>query len=514
MPVRVEQLHYENAVAQARRCVAQAEWEAALAGFERALRHVPRSPVARAGRGHCLARLGRWREAETELVGAAKLLTRGGERGASLAGALLDIAQELQALFAFRASLAPIESALREGAGNARALRLQAHALLRLHDLEGARRAARRARELAADDSHACLLEAEAAARQGEPDAAERLLETVLADADTRWHAAALAELARLNDRRGAHARAFELATRAGALRRAARPGHDAGRLASDLAEQRRHCTREWLAAHGARGADGRADPVFLLGFYRSGTTLAEQVLAAHPALLTSGEAALLPVAQRELARLAPEDGRHWTARLAALGPGAADALRAHYWQAMEARFGALPRGTRLLDKTALNTVHLDWILTLFPRARIIFALRDARDVLISCHLQSFAPSALTAHCDEWQESARFYAEVLGHWEAMREVHALSCVTLRYEALVADLRGSMHDVLAFLGLEWQPGMQEFQRGARARTISTPSYAEVVEPLYARAVGRWRPYADEITRIVPTIAPLLARHGYA
>lgn len=160
----------------------------------------------------------------------------------------------------------------------------------------------------------------------------------------------------------------------------------------------------------------------------------------------------------------------------------------------MEARFGALPRGTRLLDKTALNTVHLDWILTLFPRARIIFALRDARDVLISCHLQSFAPSALTAHCDEWQESARFYAEVLGHWEAMREVHALSCVTLRYEALVADLRGSMHDVLAFLGLEWQPGMQEFQRGARARTISTPSYAEVVEPLYARAVGRWRPYA--------------------
>ncbi len=230
-----------------------------------------------------------------------------------------------------------------------------------------------------------------------------------------------------------------------------------------------------------------------------------------HPTLVTSDEAALIPAVQRALAPVSASDTRSWRERL---DTGDADVLRAHYWRAVDEQLGPLPRGARLLDKTALNTVHLDLILTLFPNARLVFALRDPRDVLVSCFMQSLAPSPLTTHLDDWREAAAFYAAVMEHWHAMREQHGFEAVMLRYEDLVQDLAGAMAPALAVLGLDWQASMADFHRAARTRVISTPSYAEVAQPLYSRAVGRWHHYHAALAEVEDLLAPWIELHDYA
>lgn len=253
------------------------------------------------------------------------------------------------------------------------------------------------------------------------------------------------------------------------------------------------------------------ADPVFLVGFPRSGTTLLEQLLDAHPGLASFDEQ---PFLQRLVSRLNESRRPGYPEALAGLPEGAARALRRHYHGDVARVLPALG-SRRAVDKNPLNLVRLPLVASLFPRAQVLLALRHPCDVVLSCYMQNFRSPAFAITFETLASTARMYARVMAHFHEWRERLPLPLHVVRYEDLVADVAGVGRSLFGFLGLPWSDDLVAFTEHARRRgAISTPSYAQVVKPVNQRAVGRWQRYRPWFEgEALDALAPWIERFGY-
>lgn len=272
-------------------------------------------------------------------------------------------------------------------------------------------------------------------------------------------------------------------------------------------------CHRLSPAAHAAAapvvGPPLQHSPIFVVGFPRSGTTLLEQMLDAHPDLCAMDEQPFL----QQLAERIERHGGGWPDGVAALDQAGCDALRAEYWQRV-ATVATLAPGQRLVDKNPLNLLRLPLIRRLFPQAPIILALRHPCDVLLSCYMQSFRSPAFAALCASLQRLADGYAATMAHWQAHVDLLGGEVLELRYEDLVDDPAAQVQRLGAFLALDAPERLLGYQAHARAKGyISTPSYAQVVEGINRRGLGRWEAYRRHFAPVLPTLAPWLARWRY-
>jgi hypothetical protein len=313
-------------------------------------------------------------------------------------------------------------------------------------------------------------------------------------------------------DAQSRHAEAFEAAANGKGALRAFYAPRAAGRE-SELARVQR--LQAWLAASDpASWARPSAAPApaqvhaFLLGFPRSGTTLLEQALAGHPDVTTLEEAPTLAGAYDAL--MASPAG---LARLSRLGDDEAAHWRGAYWSVASAH-GASPAGGVFLDKAPAGTAYLPLIAQLFPRARILFALRDPRDVVLSCFRNSFQMNALTYAFTDLGETARVYAATMELAATCRRLLPLQVLDVRYERLVADFPGELAVIAAFLGVEVTLGMLDVGDTASRRVVRTPSAPQVRAGLNSSGVGRWRPYAAQLAPVESILAPWTQRFGYA
>ncbi|HTX51539.1 MAG TPA: sulfotransferase [Caulobacteraceae bacterium] len=260
-------------------------------------------------------------------------------------------------------------------------------------------------------------------------------------------------------------------------------------------------------AAPPTASTGGVRGHAFLVGFPRSGTTLLEQALAGHPGLAALEEAPTLAGAYD--ARMTSPEGLE---RLASLSGDEAETWRAAYW-AEVARAGVLPSGKVFLDKAPAGTLYLPLIAKLFPDARILFAIRDPRDVTLSCFRNHFQMNALTYAFTDLVEAARCYAASMQMAQVYRRLLPLDVAEVRYEALVADFEGELGRIAAFLALDLRPTMLDVAATADRRIVRTPSAPQVRAGLNARGIGRWRAYEAELTPVLPTLAPWVERFGY-
>lgn len=247
--------------------------------------------------------------------------------------------------------------------------------------------------------------------------------------------------------------------------------------------------------------------PVFLIGFPRSGTTLLDQILSSHSRIVC--------IEEREHfanALGAVISDRVKLAAFASLDDGEIEGIRGDYWARVKAE-AALPAGALVVDKLPLNIVVTPLIKRVFPDAKIIFALRDPRDVILSCYQQRFGMNAAMAQFLELGSAARYYDLVMQLMQLSREKLALDLHQVRYEDVVGDLEAAARALAGFLGLDYEPAMLAFSETAKSRVINTPSARQVIEPLYARSVGRWRRYAGELAPAMPILAPWVDRFGY-
>ncbi len=252
-----------------------------------------------------------------------------------------------------------------------------------------------------------------------------------------------------------------------------------------------------------------QASPVFIVGFPRSGTTMLEQMLDAHPSLRSMDERVYVNDA---IALLSPL-GLRYPHDLGALTSPQLDALRGAYWQ-MVARTVTLEPGQRLVDKNPLNMLRLPMILRLFPNACIVLALRHPCDVLLSCYMQHFRSPNFMVMCSTLERLARSYVAAMSSWIHHAELMQPALLISRYEDLLADFDGNVRRVGDFLQLGDSTPLKHFHEHARGKGfISTPSYAQVVEPPNRRAVDRWRRYAAHLEPVRPILQPILEHWGY-
>jgi Flp pilus assembly protein TadD len=250
--------------------------------------------------------------------------------------------------------------------------------------------------------------------------------------------------------------------------------------------------------------------PVFIVAFPRSGTTLLELTLDAHPGLVSMDEQ---PFVQAALDDLIAE-GAAYPERMAALSPVQLAAIRSRYWERARTKVTLRP-GRRLVDKNPLNILRLPVIRRLFPQAPIILAVRHPCDVLLSCFMQHFRTPDFALLCNDLETLALGYRRTFDFWYRQAALLAPRVLELRYESFTAEFAAEVRRVLDFLQLPWDDAVLRPEENARdKRFISTPSYSQVIEPVHRKAVDRWRAYEAHLAPMQPALAPYLERWGYS
>jgi Tfp pilus assembly protein PilF len=279
-----------------------------------------------------------------------------------------------------------------------------------------------------------------------------------------------------------------------------------AGRLARSLSTQPQTA---WQATAGPdeAGAIAGCRHIFLLSFPRSGTTLLEKVLRSHSNIVTLEEVDHLSDISSEW--LASDAGINALARLT---KEQAAAHRERYWQGVRDTAGVDLTGRTLVDKLPLHTLSLPVIAKLFPQARVLFALRDPRDVVLSCFRRRFQINPAMFEMLDLAGAARFYNEVMNLAEISRALLPVSMHEVRHEQVVENLEPAMQSVLSFIGLEWEPALIQFARNMPADP-RTPSDVQLRRGLNTDGLGQWRRYRAEMLPVLDILEPWVLRYGY-
>ena len=257
------------------------------------------------------------------------------------------------------------------------------------------------------------------------------------------------------------------------------------------------------------RAPESRDSPVFIVGFPRSGTTMLEQMLDAHPHLQSMDEN---PFFDRLASKLRSHDPRILD-DLAVLREYDCDQLRKRY-RIMAAERVAIRAGAQLVDKNPFNMLWLPLIHRLFPKAKYILCLRHPCDVMLSCYMQNFRSSILGAACENLARLAAAYVQAMQCWLHHVEVFQPDVLVSRYEDLVADFEPRTRRIADFLGQADAAPMLRFDARAREKGyIATPSYTQVIEPVNTKALGRWQRYREWFEPVLPTLRPMLEHWGY-
>lgn len=365
----------------------------------------------------------------------------------------------------------------------------------------------------------AVLAEAEAA---GVEPLALKLIRGLLARR-TRRYAAGIAALAdipndsyplrrwflqgQLLDRLGDSDEAFASFARLNEVQAAdpTKPLVRAAALKSELAANLELLTTEWRDGWAAPAITSpRPAPVFLGGFPRSGTTLLDTMLMGHPDVEVMEERPVLHQLKTEIgdldsfARMSDREVRHAQDR---------------YFE-LAADHAQLRDSSVLVDKSPLHTQNVAQIYRLFPDARFILALRHPADVVLSCFMARFRLNSAMSNFLRLDTAAEFYDLTFRLWERSLSLFPVDVRTVVYEEMVRDPETVLKPLIEGLGLQWNEQVLDHEGTAKKRgIITTASYAQVTQPIYLEAAGRWERYRDHLEAILPVLRPWAEKFGY-
>jgi tetratricopeptide (TPR) repeat protein len=251
--------------------------------------------------------------------------------------------------------------------------------------------------------------------------------------------------------------------------------------------------TPEFMAKK-AGGGDPSRRPIFVIGMPRSGTTLIEQLIASHPAVMGAGE---LTIFSDAVAAARPAgSGVPFPDYLLSFRHSDLTAIGGDYLKRLA---NIAPQGERVTDKLPQNFFLAGLIHLALPNAVIIHSMRDPVDTCVSCFTRLFRrdEQPYTYDLGELGRYYMRYQHLMDHWQ--RVLPAGRTLDVRYEDVVADVEGQARRLLAHCGLDWDERVLAFHKSERP--VRTASASQVRQPIYASAVGRWRAYGD-------LLAPLL------
>jgi tetratricopeptide (TPR) repeat protein len=380
------------------------------------------------------------------------------------------------------------------------------------HCLEEARAAVAECLAIDGRDDQARYFMAVLDRRENNLDMAERRLRDLIASQPKHPYVryACRYELAQVLDRTERYDEAMELLSQAKQFVRALTDtdrllqGYDEGaasarRFTNNLPHT---ALRQWAEQFPVAKREALPRLAFLGGHPRSGTTLLEQVMDAHPEVAALDEpAAFLQVLQPEF---------HGSRQLS---PERLNFVRRSYVQALLEETGPGGAGKLLLDKNPSPTARMPLWLKVFPELRVLIALRDPRDVVLSCYFQNIPLNSVNVNFLSLERTAKHYADLMDIWLAVREWEGFAWLESRYEDTVADVEREGRRVTEFLGLAWDAGQARFYEKSRRKQLYSPTYQDVTRPVYNRSVARWHAYAKHLAPIMGAVEPYCQKLGY-
>ena len=380
------------------------------------------------------------------------------------------------------------------------------------HRLEQARAAVEECLAIDPRDDQARYFSAVLDRRENKVEEAERRLRDLIVSEPKHPFVryACRYELAQVLDRTDRFEEAMRLLTEAKQIVRALTDtdlltkGYDQGAESARrfTKDQPKNILRTWEKYFPERKRGAIPPLAFLGGHPRSGTTLLEQILGAHPDVAALDE----PTAFMEILEPAFHKSReHSSARI--------NVLRRLYTQALLQELGGTADGKLLVDKNPSPTARLPLWLRVFPELRVIIALRDPRDVVLSCYFQNIPLNAVNVNFLSFERVAKHYADLMDIWLAVREWEGFAWIETRYEDTVADMEKEGRRVTGFLGLTWHEDQARFFEKSRKKQFYSPTYQDVTRPVYARSVARWRAYEKHLAPILPALETYCRTFGY-
>jgi tetratricopeptide (TPR) repeat protein len=271
-------------------------------------------------------------------------------------------------------------------------------------------------------------------------------------------------------------ARAFQNFKRGNELLKAAAADYDRKERSHLIDQLIRVYSREAISKIGAAGSSS-AKPVFVVGMPRSGTSLAEQIIASHPAAYGTGELDFWN--SPTLKETGITQG--------ILSETARSKVAEEYLRILE---GFSNSASRIINKAPVNSDFLGLIYSVFPNARIIYMQRDPIDTCLSCYFQQFLTGINFAF--ELSDLVHYYREhrrIMAHWRAVLPPGFI--LDVPYEELVVDQETWSRKMLDFIGLEWDARVLAFH--TNQRQVTTASAWQVRQKVYQSSVARWHNY---------------------
>lgn len=266
---------------------------------------------------------------------------------------------------------------------------------------------------------------------------------------------------------------------------------------------------QRWSAASGAVVPQRLA---LLTGFPRSGTTLLERALDAHPDIIAAEEkeifsAEIFPLLGAGRAPTTPISQILDDVPLATI----TEARRRY----RDATAGTLPEPIRnrlLIDKNPAMNLMIPPFRRVFPELKLVVALRDPRDVVLSCFLRILPLNPVSVCFLTPQRAADRYALDISSWLKMREMID-DWIEVRYEDTVVDLPLQVRRVLSLLEIEWDDNVLNYREHAKQRFVASPTYEAVGKPVFTTSLGRWQNYHRQLAPVLERLEPLVESLGY-
>ena len=248
-------------------------------------------------------------------------------------------------------------------------------------------------------------------------------------------------------------------------------------------------------------------------GHPRSGTTLLDQVMDSHPDIISADETEIFHTeSYLPLTRSLPVDSPAMSI-LEAASINTLTQSRNNYFESIE-KFLNQPIGNRLLiDKNPSLTLIIPVLIRFFPEIKLLIALRDPRDVVLSCFMQPFKLGTFNAPYLTLEGCVEEYIFLMRIWQELKPMISGHYLEVRYEDMVEDLESVARKSLDFLGVPWDAGVLHFNEHARKKAVRSPTYADVTQPVYKRAKGRWRNYQKYLEPHLEKLEPFVKAFGY-
>ncbi|MBU0673847.1 MAG: tetratricopeptide repeat protein [Proteobacteria bacterium] len=334
----------------------------------------------------------------------------------------------------------------------------------------------------------------------------------VLPEGNSELATEILAELGKLYDRNGNPGEAIRCFTEMKRLQSGSRAAQvcDPRRFSELVDRIDRVMTPTCIAEKREMISTIRSEqPIFLVGFPRSGTTLIDQILDSHPRLRVAEESPVLD----QVISLMEAEAEGYPEVMTTCSIDDLARWGDEYLRLLEKQVPGVGNAL-IIDKYPLHLVHLGLIAMLFPKAKIILAIRHPYDVCLSNFMQLFTLNDAMANFDTLENAAQCYDRVMTLWRHAQQIPGLDVHSIRYEDLVADFEPEVRRLLNFLGVDWDEAVLGYDRHALSRErIFTPSYQQVTEKIYTRAAGRWEKYQDHLAPVRELLSPHAAAFGY-